>query len=119
MSCDITTNSVYKAFEPQNISSATVQENPNIKTTLPQTVGDTVTISTKPKSNKTKTLLKLAIGAGVIVGGVILARKIVCPQLVKSRCEKLFMREFTVDEAKAIQQKYKDIYKIKDKLILD
>lgn len=58
---------------------------------------------------------KWALGLGVTALAAVAAHKFVPPMLVQSRVQRIFLEDFTKEEAKAIQKKYQDILKISDK----
>ena len=55
---------------------------------------------------------KWALGLGVTALAAVAAHKFVPPMLVQSRVQRIFLEDFTKEEAKAIQKKYQDILKI-------
>ena len=86
---------------------------------------DTVEISAGNKINEASTQEKQKTGmstlakVGITIGGTalagILAHKFIPPMRVQSRVQRIFLEDFTKEEAKAIQKKYQDILKISDK----
>ena len=86
---------------------------------------DTVEISAGNKINEASTQEKQKTGmstlakVGIAIGGTalagILAHKFIPPMRVQSRVQRIFLEDFTKEEAKAIQKKYQDILKISDK----
>ena len=86
---------------------------------------DTVEISAGNKINEASTQEKQKTGmstlakVGITIGGTalagILAHKFIPPMRVQSRVQRVFLEDFTKEEAKAIQKKYQDILKISDK----
>ena len=85
---------------------------------------DTVEISAGNKINETSNQEKQKNGmstlakVGIAIGGTalagILAHKFIPPMRVQSRVQRIFLEDFTKEEAKAIQKKYQDILKISD-----
>ena len=85
-----------------------------------ETPPDTFELSaeSKIKKNKEKSMptgMQWLLGTVGVVAAGFATHKFVPPMLVKSRVEKIFLENFTKDEAKAIQKKYQDILKISDK----
>ena len=86
---------------------------------------DTVEISAGNKINETSNQEKQKNGistlakVGIAIGGTalagILAHKFIPPMRVQSRVQRIFLEDFTKEEAKAIQKKYQDILKISNK----
>ena len=101
------------------IPQQTSRTNYGAKVSL-ETPPDTFELSaeSKIKKNKEKSMptgLQWLLGTVGVVAAGFATHKFVPPMLVKSRVEKIFLENFTKDEAKAIQKKYQDILKISDK----
>lgn len=82
---------------------------------------DTVTFSankqiqTETKNGGLSKGAKWAIGIGTTVLAGVLAHRFIPPMRVQSRAQRVFLEDFTKEEANAIQKKYQDILKISDK----
>ena len=69
----------------------------------------------KAEKSRMSTGAKWALGLGITVLAGIAAHKFIPPMLVQSRVQRIFLEDFTKEEAKAIQKKYQEILKISDK----
>ena len=77
--------------------------------------GDKIKESSNSEKTGMSTGAKWALGiAGTILAGIA-AHKFIPPMRVQSRVQRIFLEDFTKEEAKAIQKKYQDILKISDK----
>ena len=114
------TNRITPNFRGDGVEIASPQTSVNYTTTP-----DTVEISAGNKINEASTQEKQKNGistlakVGIAIGGTalagILAHKFIPPMRVQSRVQRIFLEDFTKEEAKAIQKKYQDILKISDK----
>ena len=77
--------------------------------------GDKIKESSNSEKTGMSTGAKLALGLGATVLAGIAAHKFIPPMRVQSRVQRIFLEDFTKEEAKAIQKKYQDILKISDK----
>ena len=77
--------------------------------------GDKIKESSNSGKTGMSTGTKWALGiAGTILAGIA-AHKFIPPMRVQSRVQRIFLEDFTKEEAKAIQKKYQEILKITDK----
>ncbi len=77
--------------------------------------GDKIKESSNSEKTGMSTGAKWALGLGATVLAGIAAHKFIPPMRVQSRVQRIFLEDFTKEEAKAIQKKYQDILKISDK----
>ena len=120
-------DTLYAYQSNRTVGTSTIQQVPKTNYTSSvslDTPPDTFELSSESKirgkseNNKNKSMstgLKWLLGTAGVVAAGFAAHKFVPPMLVKSRVEKIFLRDFSKDEAKAIQKKYQDILKIKNK----
>ena len=77
---------------------------------------DTAELSAEKENKKYEsTGVKLAIGIAGTVALGIAAHKFIPPTRMQNRVQRIFLENFSKEEAKAIQKKYSDILKIQDK----
>ena len=77
--------------------------------------GDKIKESSNSEKTGMSTGAKWALGLGATVLAGIAAHKFIPPMRVQSRVQRIFLEDFTKEEAKTIQKKYQDILKISDK----
>ena len=77
--------------------------------------GDKIKESSNSEKTGMSTGAKWALGLGATVLAGIAAHKFIPPMRVQSRVQRIFLEDFTKEEAKAIQKKYQDILKITEK----
>ena len=108
----------YNAVEytaPSNIQTPVNTSIPNdiVEISAGNKINETSNQEKKKKGVSTLAKVGIAIGGTALAG--ILAHKFIPPMRVQSRVQRIFLEDFSKEEAKAIQKKYQDILKISDK----
>ena len=100
---------------PSNIQTSVNTSRPNdiVEISAGNKINETSNQEKKKKGVSTLAKVGIAIGGTALAG--ILAHKFIPPMRVQSRVQRIFLEDFSKEEAKAIQKKYQDILKISDK----